>query len=484
MNDDLLLFDEEPAEAEAVKMSEDIREAMNAMLDAYVSDGEYDDNLWNILEEDDHLTEELVDKLALLNLIEGAEKNAYSDEDIERAYLSVIDSLFELSKLISPLNGFGKDRLLAGLSLIRQFEEQHWLVSTRIVPENAEAFSELISAEHYDDIITGRKKGIGALRHVGDEVYAAGAVVYSVYDDDEDLPRASVDWIMVHENLREQGIANFLMALAIEDVFKFDEGAENEAIDAFMSVELPVKPGLEFEELRETDALENLFDSWKFGFTMNYGSKFVIALSDVGDPEAVKKKAGKNKAGVKSLAELGKKGEKMLKAFWKKRSAAYDADLAALPYDFFDRDVSCAACTEEEIGSILLFHRYENGDYRYECFRSIEELDLTDLPGMVAFACEAAKLRQDGDHMIFGMFASEEGYEAAAKLLPKARIPMVYNGALYAPDEVITSEEWGRLREKAGLSNDKIPKEGVTDDDMEKNEKELMKEYIAGNGLV
>ena len=124
MNDDLLLFDEEPAEAEAVKMSEDIREAMNAMLDAYVSDGEYDDNLWNILEEDDHLTEELVDKLALLNLIEGAEKNAYSNEDIEGQVKAIAEQKPHWVKSKANLGGaFNGTKGGSGVELEAQLKE-------------------------------------------------------------------------------------------------------------------------------------------------------------------------------------------------------------------------------------------------------------------------------------------------------------------------------------------------------------------------
>lgn len=474
MDANLFLFDEKPVEDEVIRQSDEIREAMNAMLETYINDEEYEGDLRNILEEDDYLTEELVDKLALLNFMEGAPGSDYSKEDREQAYLTVIDSFFELAKLISPLNGFGKDRLLAGLSLIREFEEQHWLLSTRIVPENAEAFSELISVEQYDEILAGRKQGIGALRHVGGECYAAGAVVYSVYEDPEYQPHARIDWIMTHERLREKGIANFLLALVIEAVIKPDSEKEN--ADAFLCVELPVRQEDEGKEQRETDTLENFFDSWQFGFSMSYASEFVIKLSDVGEMEAGE---GSSTEDIRSLAELGDKGEELLRDFWRKCGNHYDDGLAALPYAFFDPDVSCVYGSDSQIDALLLFHRYKNGDYHYECFRSKEELDLTHLPGLIAYARGAAAGRADGDPMIAGSFASEEGSEAAGELIPKARVPMVYRGVLYTPDEVITSEEWGKLREEAGFSNDKIPEEGLTDDTMEKKDRERMKEFVA-----
>ena len=368
-------------------------------------------------------------------------------------YLTVIDSFFELSKMISPMNGFGRDRLEAGLSLIRQFEQQHWLISTQIVAENAEAFSELIPVEHYEDILTGRKRAIGALRHVGEDVYAAGALVYTVHEDPDEDPFLSLDWIMVHESLREQGIGNFLMALMAEAALSQNED------DPFVSVELPVRQAEDEDRLWEIDVLENFFDSWKFDFDVTYGSQFMVTLSDIKESDL--RKEG-DTGEVQSLHGLGKQGEKLLQEFFESRNKSYDEGLAAMKFDFFDPDVSCVTRSGEGIHSVLLFHRFANGDYRYEAYRSMDELDFGSLPELMAFARDAADAREDGDHMMTGTFVSEEGYDLAGRLLPKARVPMVYRGSMFPPEEVITSEEWGKLREKAGFSNDKFP-----DDDFE-----------------
>ena len=493
MDENLLLMDEEPISEEVLALSKDIREAMDAMLDAYVTDEEYEDNLRNILEDDDYLTEELVDKLAYLNLLEAAPEGEFSKEDIEHAYLAVIDSFFELSKMISPLNGFGRDRLEAGLSLIRQFEEKYWLISTKIVPENAEAFSELISVEHYEDILAGRKQAVGALRHIGEEVYAAGAVVYSIYDDPKDDPFVTIEWIMVHEGIREQGIGNFLMAQVIDLALTLAESRQNvqgsnedEAanVDVAISVELPVRQAEDEEELREMDVTENYFDSWKFGFSMDYSSRFLIKLSDVGESDVINETQNSKLDGVKSLGKLGSRGADMLKDFFKRLDQSFDAGLATLPYDYFDPDVSCVTLSGKAIHSILLFHRFEDGDYRYECFRCLEEDEFSDLPKLITYAYKAAVSREDGDSMISGTFISEEGYDAAGNLIPNARVPMAYRGILYAPDEIITSEEWGELRVEAGFSNEKIPEEELADEEIQENDEELMKSYIENNGFI
>ena len=452
-------------------LSDNIREAMNVLLNEYVSDEEYEDDLRNILEDDEYLTEELVDKTAFLNFVESAPDGEFTDEDIEHAYLSVIDSFFELSKMISPLNGFGKDRLEAGLSLVNKFEKGYWAVSTKIVPENVSAFSELISIECYEDILAGRKKAIGALRHIGNEVYAAGVIVYSIYDDPDDDPLVNIDWIMVHDALREQGIGNFLMAQLIEEVNY-----------AAITAELPVRQSDDDEELRDINITENFFDSWKFAFSLEYGSQFFISLSDAGRSEVIKKSKDSN-VKCRSLNELGAGGDVMLRLFFKKRNQSYDTKITALPYDYYDRDVSCVTFMNEEISSVLLFHRSENGDYRYIACRGLDGENIKGVPEMIAYAYAAAAGREDGDHMISGYFESEEGYDIAKKLIPNARVPMTYRGIMYPPRELITSEEWGQLREKAGLSNDKLSDDEINEKTGLNNSVELVREYIINSGF-
>ncbi len=462
---------EDTVDEKILALSENMREAMNVLLNEYISDEEYEDDLRNILEDDEYLTEELVDKIAFLNIVESAPDGEFADEDIEHAYLSVMDSFFELSKMISPLNGFGKDRLEAGLSLMQQFEKGYWALSTKIVPENAEAFSELISVEYYEDILAGRKHAIGALRHIGNELYAAGVIVYSIFDEQDEDPLVYIDWIMVHDALKEQGVGNFLMAQLIEAA----DGAE-------ISVELPVRQADDYEELRDIDLLENFFDSWKFSFGLGYGSRFLIRLSDAGEAGVIKGRKDSN-AVCRSLRELGNMGAEMLRLFFKKRNQSYDSDITSLAYDYYDPDVSCVTLKDKEICSVLLFHRFENGDYRYVACRGSDKENIDFVPELVTFAYEAAAGREDGNHMISGVFNSEEGYDIAAELIPNARVPMTYRGIMYPPEEVITSEEWGELRVKAGFSNDKLSDDGLSVKGSLKDNEELVREYISNSGF-
>ena len=172
----------------------------------------------------------------------------------------------------------------------------------------------------------------------------------------------------------------------------------------------------------------------------------------------------------------------MLRLFFKKRNQSYDTKITALPYDYYDRDVSCVTFMNEEISSVLLFHRSENGDYRYIACRGLDGENIKGVPEMIAYAYAAAAGREDGDHMISGYFESEEGYDIAGKLIQNARVPMTYRGIMYPPRELITSEEWGQLREKAGLSNDKLSDDEINEKTGLNNSEELVREYIINSG--
>ncbi len=474
----LSLFDTEPVSEEILAASEDIENTMEAMLDAYVSDKDYEGNLRNILEEDEYLTEELLDRIAFLNIVEEAPEGIFTKEELERVYLSVIDSFFELSKLLTPLNGFGKDRLLAGLSLIRQFEEQYWAISTQIVPENVSAFSELIPVEHYDDILIGRKRGLGALRHVGTEVYAVGAIIYSVDYEAEEKPLIEVCWIQVHDDFRQQGVGNLLMAQVIELALS----SNAEELNAFIAAELPARMAEDADELSDVNICENFFDSWTFRFSLSYGSRFVIAYSDMNGANASNSTAGSGNGGVRSFKQLGRDGERLLKSFFQKRNKNEDATIAACPYEFFDADTSCALLSEGEMRSVLLFHRFKNGDYRYEGYLWSDEKYIRDIVELLDFFYEAAMPSGEDDPMISGFFDSLEGYHASGRMFANARIPMVYSGSLALPNEAVSSEEWGELREEAGFSNDKLPEEGFSED-IGKEDEERMMVFLEENGF-
>ena len=100
-NDLLEEFDkwEEPDSAIS-EQADEMTAEFTRLLGNMFTDEESEYNPTGVLAEDDYLTEEMVDKVAFLNLLEtqaqsDPEESGVTDEDMERAYLSVIDSFFE-----------------------------------------------------------------------------------------------------------------------------------------------------------------------------------------------------------------------------------------------------------------------------------------------------------------------------------------------------------------------------------------------------
>ena len=449
------------------------RAVLSELVRSFYEDENGPSDLDFILEYDDYLTELLVDKTAYLNIVESelgdeplqtleAEDPPFSGAEVEEAYLSLADTLFEASKLINPLGGFGKDRLEAGLSLIRSFEERFWPLATRITAENAAAFRDLIPPEHYDDILAGRKRAIGALRLVGDLSCAAGAIVYTVPPSDDGAPMIRLDWIMVHEDLRQKGTGNFLIAQVLELTFQH-EGMG-------ICTDLPVKRFENELEEAELPVLYNCLDSWDLLFDLTLGSSFALKISDCRGNKAIDQKPEK----VISLRKLGDRAAEMMEQFFKGDRNDYDEDLKDLSPDFFDKDISCAVLSDGRIRAMLLFHRIEEGLLRYEGLVKADGSDAKDILNLLRFTYGACMENGYEDGMIFGAFRSEEGMEMLGRIIPEVQITMLYRGTL-VPEEInLSSADWDLLRKEAGLSDDKIPEEGLTDGDIGQEEVRLI----------
>ena len=458
------LFTNEPEMDEEVKeLSDIIRDALELRLEDNADDEVDDNNLLNILLDDEYLTEELVDKLSLVNLVEQPAEKKLPDETIENTYLSLLDTFYEMSKTINPLGGFNKARLMSALEIARNFEERYWPLSTKITAANIKAFDTVLSEMQRDDILVGRKWAIGALRHVGKDVYAAGVICYSVDRIGNDKA-IRIEYINVHETMRGQGIGNFLMAEVL------GVAIQNEGMS--VTVDIPVKhyEG-ENEELRGS-VLSNFLDSWRFQFVMAYGRSFVLLLKYLKGNKYIDKKPELSV----SLKSLGDKGKKMLREFFSERE--YDADIVALPYGFFDPDVSCAIVSDGKIRSVFLVHGYGNGNYKYEALRCAREYARNDYLDMLRFAYKAASEKVSRGKLLYGYFDTMEGRDILADVVPDLHLPMTFSGMIEPPENEITSEMWDELRREAGLSDDKLP----DDDDTELSDEEMdrLKAILAG----
>ncbi len=460
-----LLNSQDGLDDEVLKKADEIREYISKVYEYYNDDEESENNLLNILTNDDYLLEQLMDKISLLTLLEMTDKKDIPKESIENTYLTVIDSFFELSKAIDPLNGFGKERLQAGLSLIRNFEELYWPVVTRITAENAEAFRELISKEYFEDVVAGRKNAIGALRHVDEDVVAAGVIVYTVFEPPAtESSIIHIDFIYVHPEVRQQGIGNFLMASVLE-LALIDE-------QTIVRVELNARQIEDDDEDDDREVLENFLDSWKFGFTLSTGTHFAQQITDSNGNHTVYKPEKE----IRPLHRLGKRGPELLKELFA-ATDNFTNGLELFPFSFFDPDVSCVILENGVIRTALLMHRFDNGDYRYEGVISIDEVRSNDFMNLFRFAYNNCLLMGDSGRYIYGDISSEEEYNFFSNLGTDTRVIISFIGILDRSEAEITGQMWEELRKEAGFSNDKIPDDDVDIDD---SKVDFLSDFLTG----
>ena len=151
------------------------------------------------------------------------------------------------------------------------------------------------------------------------------------------------------------------------------------------------------------------------------------------------------------------------------------------PFEMYDQDVSSVVIAGGRIRSALLFRRFENDTYRCEGLRPAKNAG-EDLLGLIGCSLEEWSAFGDENDFVTGTFDSEEAMETVRRFIPSAHVFLKFRGVMPWPDadEVLTEEDWSRLREAIGLSDDKIPAEGLDDDSMGKEEIKLIREAVKG----
>ncbi len=236
----------------------------------------------------------------------------------------------------------------------------------------------------------GRKRAIGALRLIGEVSCAAGVAVYTVPDRDDEDPMIRLDWLMVHEDMRESGIGNFLIAQILELTF------QHEGMGIY--VDLPVKIFEDEYEADELSVLYNCMDSWNILFDMTLGNLFSLKISDLRGNDMVDQRA----RNVISLSEAMEKISAIAGRFLAGISKDQLKQLGSLPMDFFDKDISCALLDGRKIRAMLMFHRLEDGSIRYEGLLRDDDSNEQDAVSLIRLAYEACRKKGIEDNMVVG----------------------------------------------------------------------------------
>lgn len=455
----------------AAKLSEVFEDVKKSYEEAY--------NINERLEYDDLLQNEYYAYISLLTMMEAVEDEHDDPEMVEHAYLKTIDSLIRLAKVIHPISGFGRERLESAYELLDAFQEVYHPILTIITKDNIEAFANLFSEKEYDEVYYNRKKAIGILRLEGKDTYAAGVATYRIENAPVlNTPVIHLDYLYVHSDFRSFGTGNLLMAAVIRPALSNPDArvvlsyrpigtSDDDDDDYATAIE------------NEFDIIEEFLSSWRFDFSIDFSRDFYVTLKDANEAPFI----NISTKGVKSINQLGSHAEYLIKDYMKQNSNLLFNELKNTPFDYYDKDASCVYMEEGNISSILLCHRYPDGDYRLNHLRSNPEAEITSVMRLLKFAYNECLEKSGTECMISGESFSEEGYLLLQKLAPKAKCMIVFDGILtpLLPSETLSTEQWDMLRKEAGYESIDKPDENdlssLDDAELDKAFEELLNTF-------
>ena len=440
-------LDEIPEEAYPEKEDEEVvkrAKEMETLLTEEVEEYERtEEDLETLLRKDHVLCKETMELWSFLTLsLAAKEDGEVSEETIETVYLSLVDKYAELSKIFHPLSEMGMDRLWAALSIAEKYEKEYRPLLTQVTANNVEKFGSLLPERFYDDILYDQKSAVGALRYLDGKAYAAGIAVYHFETGAvTELPILRIDHVFVEEDFRQHGVGNHLMARLLGFAAEYPECIVT------VSYRPPAHPNE--EEAEEEAVIENCLDSWKFDFSMNYGTDFYIRIDDLESNKQIDR--GVNE--VVSLSTLGEKGQTLVQSFFSAIKDGEDVKPAALPYDYFDPDLSCAILKDGVITHLLLIRSLQSGNMRVVFWESLERSEKEGLVKLLRFAYRTCRTKGKTDVMLSGTFTAEESAGLLQEVLPNAKMMLTFEGTLMKPrlSEDMTTEQWTQLRKLIGL---------------------------------
>ena len=301
------------------------------------------------------------------------EKSKYGMESMDReaieiSYALKMDLLYHLAFGIHPLTSYGKKCLFEATRVRHEFEEMVGGYTTRITPKNISVFTPVLSEDMAEDIITGRREAIGAIRAKGKKTYGAGILVY--YLDSGDSMEDSIlriEWLYVHPDFRGRRIADSLIAEIVYQMQKNNISAITASLVAGDSWE-PV--------------MGSVFSRWKFMFGAQMEPDTIVSIGDVRNPDAILElyeKYGKfavplskiNNSNLTAILERELHRNKYRGYLWGQTKSP----------TYFNRDLSCYIGNPGSPDGLLMVHKAPSDTYRVE-YMSLGAMGDKPLPAM------------------------------------------------------------------------------------------------------
>lgn len=340
-------------------------------------------------------------------------------ENIEKSYALKMDLLYNQAYAIHPLTSFGRKCLEEAVNTRKEFEELVGGYTTRITRENIKVFRSVLTTDLAEDIISGRRDAIGAIRAKGIRAYGAGVLAYHV-DEDPDGAALRIDWLYVHPDFRGRRIADSLIAEIIYQV----QNTPVNAVAASFTVGESWEP-----------VIGSIFSKWKFVFGTQMEGDTIVDLGDIVNPdpiEAIRKKYGKEANPLSEIKAM------TIPAFlrgvlMRDRYRGYLWGQIEDP-GYFDPKLSCYVGDLRDPDGLMLVHRTPSGMLRVE-YAGPGDADEKTIVFMAVHVLYAAIQSETGEPVLDFPIRMDVFEQLMEKIVPEQRSALLVTAVL-ADDNV------------------------------------------------
>ena len=342
-----------------------------------------------------------------------------SRKTIEQFYEYKMDILYNLAYIIHPLTIYGRQCLEKAEAVRHDFEELVGVYTTRVTASNVDVFLPLLTADMAEDIRTGRREALGAIRCKDSKKdrrpYAAGILAYYVDTafSAED-PVLRIEWLFVHEDFRGRGVSDSLIAELVYQMHV--TGIEATAVSLVV--------GDSWEP-----AIGSVFARWKFEFEPQMDPDTYIRIGDLTDLTQI----GEFASHAKPLSSMSAKEAGFLQAnaLTRDEYRGYIRNLIKDP-DYFDMDLSCYVGKKSNPNGLMLVHRTPSGMLRVEYISLGSSSDTKVIPVMAAFVLYTAHEKRYLDSAVDFPIQMDEFERLMEKIVPRQRGAFMVTGILTA----------------------------------------------------
>ena len=300
------------------------------------------------------------------------EKDPSARDEMETAYTFKIDVLGNLAKVFLPLTQYGRKQIREIRKCSREYESFAAPLITNITAENAEAFSKVLTEDMREDVEAGKLHALGAIRTEAGRQFAAGAIVYNIeYSNFVDANLGRIFWLYVHEDFRERGIGDHLIAELVGSML--EHGVEYITMDSSLGDDADVIKGY-------------IMASWKFRTETGINPDTMIRIQDIKNYSKIKD----NSKGAKSIASLegGINANGVKNALKRFSRPSYLSD-EVISGGYIDTELSFYLGNETSVTGLLLTHRLPSGKVRVEYLKAEDDRFESHKKLLSAFIKEA-----------------------------------------------------------------------------------------------